>query len=127
MHVAAPAACGGRAGAAASAQLACRRASVSRGAAPPLLAAPLRGAGPARAACRRACRVSAGAGVRVGTVKRVTKETSVEVSIDLDGTGVCVAQSGIPFLDHMLDVRGARWSPRAARTRASRRVGLRCR
>ena len=39
-------------------------------------------------------------------MERKTKETSVSVTIDLDGTGVCVSQSGIPFLDHMLDVRG---------------------
>lgn len=41
---------------------------------------------------------------RVGTVSRETKETSVEVSIDLDGTGICDCDTGIPFLDHMLDV-----------------------
>lgn len=39
----------------------------------------------------------------MGHVKRKTKETSVEVKIDLDGTGVCDAKSSIPFLDHMLD------------------------
>ena len=38
-------------------------------------------------------------------MKRVTKETKVEVSIGLDGRGVCQANSQIPFLDHMLDVR----------------------
>ncbi len=37
-------------------------------------------------------------------MKRETKETKVEVSINLDGTGVCSAHSQIPFLDHMLDV-----------------------
>ena len=31
----------------------------------------------------------------------------MSVSIDLDGTGLCDANTGIPFLDHMLDVRGA--------------------
>ena len=30
----------------------------------------------------------------------------MSVSIDLDGTGLCDANTGIPFLDHMLDVRG---------------------
>ncbi|KAK9808550.1 hypothetical protein WJX73_007468 [Symbiochloris irregularis] len=40
---------------------------------------------------------------RVGRVERTTKETSVEVTIDLDGTGKCTADTGIPFLDHMLD------------------------
>ena len=58
-----------------------------------------------RAASSRAGRcVGAAAGTRVGLVERATKETSVSVRIDLDGTGVCVAASGIPFLDHLLDV-----------------------
>ena len=42
--------------------------------------------------------------VRAATVKRETKETKVEVSINLDGTGVCSSSSQIPFLDHMMDV-----------------------
>lgn len=37
-------------------------------------------------------------------MSRETKETSVEVSINLDGTGICDCDTGIPFLDHMLDV-----------------------
>eukprot|EP00899_Mesostigma_viride_P023199 jgi/Mesvir1/4063/Mv10508-RA.1 len=40
---------------------------------------------------------------RQSTVSRVTKETNVEVTIKIDGTGMCSADSGIPFLDHMLD------------------------
>ena len=28
----------------------------------------------------------------------------MEVSINLDGTGVCSSSSQIPFLDHMMDV-----------------------
>eukprot|EP00850_Spirogloea_muscicola_P003177 SM000012S25439 [mRNA] locus=s12:1139176:1140819:+ [translate_table: standard] len=40
---------------------------------------------------------------RSATVLRKTKETNVEVTINLDGTGLCIADSGIPFLDHMLD------------------------
>ena len=36
-------------------------------------------------------------------MERVTKETQVKVTIDLDGTGVCDSKSGIPFLDHMMD------------------------
>ncbi|MBF2065388.1 MAG: imidazoleglycerol-phosphate dehydratase HisB [Calothrix sp. C42_A2020_038] len=39
---------------------------------------------------------------RVATVCRTTGETDVEVTINLDGTGVCHAATGIPFLDHML-------------------------
>jgi len=42
--------------------------------------------------------------VRSATVKRETKETKVEVSINLDGTGICSSNTQIPFLDHMLDV-----------------------
>ncbi|KAJ8747470.1 hypothetical protein K2173_022278 [Erythroxylum novogranatense] len=42
-------------------------------------------------------------GIRVGEVKRVTKETNVSVKINLDGTGVADSSTGIPFLDHMLD------------------------
>ncbi|KAI3433862.1 hypothetical protein D9Q98_003665 [Chlorella vulgaris] len=44
-----------------------------------------------------------GATSRVGTVQRVTKETNVKVTIDVDGTGVCNSKSQIPFLDHMMD------------------------
>ncbi|KAL5215887.1 hypothetical protein ABZP36_007288 [Zizania latifolia] len=40
---------------------------------------------------------------RIGEVKRVTKETNVHVKINLDGTGVADCNTGIPFLDHMLD------------------------
>ncbi|KAG6547874.1 hypothetical protein Mapa_010694 [Marchantia paleacea] len=40
---------------------------------------------------------------RIGSVSRVTKETSVEVELNLDGTGICDCDTGIPFLDHMLD------------------------
>lgn len=39
---------------------------------------------------------------RCASVSRTTKETDVQVTIDLDGSGICRAQTGIPFLDHML-------------------------
>lgn len=42
-------------------------------------------------------------GSRQATVQRETKETNVEVTIDVDGTGVCNASTQIGFLDHMLD------------------------
>ena len=38
--------------------------------------------------------------------KRETRETSVEVHIDLDGRGDASASTGIPFLDHMLEQLG---------------------
>lgn len=41
---------------------------------------------------------------RVAAVKRKTKETSVSVLLDLDGNGKGSIRTGIPFLDHMLDL-----------------------
>src|SRR5690606_32979440 len=43
---------------------------------------------------------------RVGTRSRVTKETSIEVRVDLDGSGTTDCRTGIPFYDHMLDQLG---------------------
>ena len=39
---------------------------------------------------------------RTAAVSRTTGETDVQVSLNLDGQGRCNAQTGIPFLDHML-------------------------
>jgi imidazoleglycerol-phosphate dehydratase len=39
---------------------------------------------------------------RIASVHRTTGETDVQVTINLDGTGICQAATGIPFLDHML-------------------------
>lgn len=39
---------------------------------------------------------------RTATVSRKTAETSIEVHLDLDGTGKFVTETGIGFLDHML-------------------------
>ena len=40
---------------------------------------------------------------RIATVKRDTLETQIEVSLNLDGTGKAHFETGVPFLDHMLD------------------------
>lgn len=39
---------------------------------------------------------------RTASVSRKTGETDVQVSLNLDGQGHCTADTGIPFLDHML-------------------------
>ena len=43
---------------------------------------------------------------RTAELTRATKETSIEVTIDLDGTGLTDVSTGIPFYDHMLDQLG---------------------
>lgn len=41
--------------------------------------------------------------MRTATISRNTSETSIEVSVNLDGTGVYSVETGIGFLDHMLE------------------------
>jgi imidazoleglycerol-phosphate dehydratase len=41
--------------------------------------------------------------MRTATKDRKTSETSLSVSLDLDGTGMSDCQTGIGFFDHMLD------------------------
>jgi imidazoleglycerol-phosphate dehydratase len=41
--------------------------------------------------------------MRAAEVKRDTAETQISVRLDLDGTGKQSLNSGVPFLDHMLD------------------------
>jgi imidazoleglycerol-phosphate dehydratase len=40
---------------------------------------------------------------RKATIKRDTLETQIQVSINLDGSGDYNVDTGVPFLDHMLD------------------------
>ena len=40
---------------------------------------------------------------RSARVERNTKETQIEISLNLDGTGKLDSQTALPFLDHMLD------------------------
>jgi imidazoleglycerol-phosphate dehydratase len=37
---------------------------------------------------------------------RTTKETTIELSLEVDGTGAASASTGIPFFDHMLEQLG---------------------
>ncbi len=41
--------------------------------------------------------------IRQATIERSTGETSILLTLDLDGSGACTMQTGVLFLDHMLD------------------------
>ncbi len=41
--------------------------------------------------------------MRTASIERKTKETSISVQVNLDGTGQYEIQTGIGFLDHMLE------------------------
>jgi len=44
-----------------------------------------------------------GAVRRVATIARKTKETQIQIRLDLDGAGQFSVSTGIPFFDHMLE------------------------
>jgi len=41
-------------------------------------------------------------GTRTASIERATRESSVSVTVDLDGTGAVDISTGVPFFDHML-------------------------
>ncbi|MDX1807547.1 MAG: imidazoleglycerol-phosphate dehydratase, partial [Paenisporosarcina sp.] len=41
---------------------------------------------------------------REATLNRKTNETKVNVSLNLDGEGQSKVDTGVPFMDHMLDL-----------------------
>jgi len=43
---------------------------------------------------------------RTTMVTRTTRETSIRLTLDLDGTGKTTIKTGIGFLDHLLDTLG---------------------
>jgi imidazoleglycerol-phosphate dehydratase len=43
---------------------------------------------------------------RTATRSRVTKETSIEIALDIDGRGQATVATGLPFFDHMLSQLG---------------------
>ena len=41
---------------------------------------------------------------RVANISRTTRETDIRVKLDLDGSGKSKIDSGVPFMDHMLEL-----------------------
>ncbi|MBJ13569.1 MAG: imidazoleglycerol-phosphate dehydratase [Candidatus Marinimicrobia bacterium] len=44
--------------------------------------------------------------MRISEIKRNTSETKINLKINLDGTGKASSDTGLPFLDHMIDQIG---------------------
>ena len=44
---------------------------------------------------------------RKANIQRKTKETDIQLSLNLDGKGLSKIESGIPFIDHMLSLMAA--------------------
>src|SRR5437879_5330919 len=42
--------------------------------------------------------------IRRARIRRVTRETRIEVALSIDGVGKASVQTGIPFFDHMLEL-----------------------
>ena len=41
--------------------------------------------------------------IRQARIERSTKETQIVLQLDVDGTGLCKVETGIPFFTHMLE------------------------
>ncbi|MFC4605384.1 imidazoleglycerol-phosphate dehydratase HisB [Rhodococcus kronopolitis] len=44
---------------------------------------------------------------RIAKVERTTRESSISVELNLDGTGIVDVSTGVPFFDHMLTALGS--------------------
>lgn len=42
--------------------------------------------------------------MRTSTLHRKTRETDINVTLNLDGTGACDIATGVPFIDHMMEL-----------------------